>query len=171
MLRKFLPDEHATSVFQIRPEILQQKAIKGVIVDLDNTLVEWHRNEPTPELMAWFQSMASHDIQVMIVSNNTEKRVKHFSQPAQVPSIYKAKKPLTKAFRQALKDMAVETDDIVIIGDQLLTDVLGCNRLGAHTILVDPIVASDSWYTKLNRRVEQVIMAWMKKKGMIYWEE
>lgn len=171
MLKKFLPDEHVESIFEIEPEKLKSLGIKGVITDLDNTLVEWNRPDATPELLKWFERMREHGIFITIVSNNTEKRVKHFSDPVKLPFIYNARKPMTKAFRRAMRDMNLKKDEIVIVGDQILTDVFGGNRLGVHTILVVPVARNDSWTTKLNRKMEQYLLAWMKRKGMIYWED
>lgn len=171
MLKKFLPDEHVPSIFDITPQKLSKMGIKGVITDLDNTLVEWNRADATPELMQWIEQMRDEGIVITVVSNNNERRVRQFSDPVPLPFIYKARKPMVKSFRRAMRDMQMQTDEIVIVGDQILTDVLGGNRLGAHTILVVPIARNDSWYTKVNRKMEQYILAWMKRKGMIYWEE
>lgn len=171
LLNHFLPDEHVPSIFDIRPEELKKKGIKGVITDLDNTLVEWDRPEATPELIDWFKQMKEHDIMVTIISNNTEDRVKAFSEPISVPFIYSARKPMGRAFRKALRNMKLKDEDVVVIGDQILTDVFGGNRSGLHTILVVPVSQSDGLFTRFNRRVERTILGWMKKKGMIYWEE
>lgn len=171
LLKKFLPDEHVPSIFDITPQKLSKMGIKGVITDLDNTLVEWNRADATPELMQWIEQMRDEGIVITVVSNNNERRVRQFSDPVPLPFIYKARKPMVKSFRRAMRDMQMQTDEIVIVGDQILTDVLGGNRLGAHTILVVPIARNDSWYTKVNRKMEQYILAWMKRKGMIYWEE
>lgn len=171
MLKKFLPNEHVKSIFDIRPTKLKQLGIKGVITDLDNTLVEWDRPDATPELLKWIELMKGNGIFITIVSNNTKERVSHFSGSVELPFIYKARKPMTKAFRRAMGDMNLKKDEIVIVGDQIFTDVLGGNRLGVHTILVVPIAKTDGWLTKLNRKLEQYLLAWMKRRGMIYWEE
>lgn len=171
MLKKFLPNEHVNSIFDIRPNQLKKLGIKGVITDLDNTLVEWDRPDATPELLKWVQLMKDNGILITIVSNNNKERVSSFSGPVEVPFIYHARKPMTKAFRQAMKDMKLKKDEIVIVGDQIFTDVLGGNRLGVHTILVVPIARNDGWITKLNRQMEHFLLAWMKRKGMIYWED
>ncbi|HEU5139046.1 MAG TPA: YqeG family HAD IIIA-type phosphatase [Bacillales bacterium] len=171
MLNKFLPDEHVESIFDIQPDKLRELGIKGVITDLDNTLVEWDRPDATPELSKWVTLMREQGIYITIVSNNKEKRVKRFSDPVEIPFIYKARKPMTKAFRHAMRDMKLRKEEIVIVGDQILTDVLGGNRLGVHTILVVPIAKNDGWLTRFNRRMEKYLLAWMKRKGMIFWEE
>ncbi|RBW70644.1 YqeG family HAD IIIA-type phosphatase [Bacillus taeanensis] len=171
LLKKFLPDEHVKSVFEIDADLLLKRGIKGIITDLDNTLVEWDRPDATPELIKWFQHLEEKGIIVTIVSNNNQQRVGAFAEPLNVPFIYHAKKPMTRAFKQALTDMKLQPTEIVVIGDQIFTDVLGGNRLGLHTILVVPVASTDGFITKFNRRMERVLLGKMKKKGLIHWEE
>ncbi|WP_269749133.1 YqeG family HAD IIIA-type phosphatase [Halobacillus mangrovi] len=170
MLNNFLPNEHVPSVFDIDPEELKEKGVKGVITDLDNTLVAWDVRDATDEIKKWFQKMESHGIQVTIASNNKETRVKLFSEPLDTRFIYSARKPLSKAFKKAQKQMGLAKDEVVVVGDQLLTDVLGGNLAGFHTILVVPIVETDGFFTRINRKVERRILNWMRKKGKITWE-
>lgn len=171
LLKLFLPSEHVNSVFDISIPTLLDKGIKGIITDLDNTLVEWDRPEATPELIGWFDAIKAHGIKITIISNNNEDRVKKFSDPIEVPFISSAKKPMRKAFQQALRLMQLTKEEVVVIGDQLLTDVFGGNRLGLHTILVSPVSQSDGFFTKFNRKVERTILNQMKRKGMLYWED
>ncbi|MFJ5758096.1 YqeG family HAD IIIA-type phosphatase [Neobacillus sp. NPDC093182] len=171
MLKNFLPDEHVKSILDIKPEDLKQRGIKGIITDLDNTLVEWDRPNATPELIKWFEQIKKHHILVTIVSNNNEIRVKEFADPLQIPFIFQARKPMVRAFNRALSQMGIKKEETVVIGDQLLTDVLGGNRSGFHTILVVPVAQTDGFITKFNRFAERRIMNWFRKKGMIQWED
>ncbi|WP_335869285.1 YqeG family HAD IIIA-type phosphatase [Bacillus sp. 2205SS5-2] len=171
MLKSFLPNKLVKDIFQISPSELKEQGIKAVITDLDNTLVEWDRPNATPKLIQWFKSLEDAGILVTIVSNNNEVRVKSFSDPLELPFIYKARKPMGKAFLRAIKDMKVEKENTVVVGDQLLTDVLGGNRNGFYTILVVPVAQTDGFVTKFNRRVERRIMSWFKRKGLINWED
>lgn len=171
MLKKFLPSEYVKSIFHIHPENLKEQGIKGIITDLDNTLVEWDRPNATPKLIEWFEEMKNANIKIMIVSNNNEQRVKAFSEPLGIPFIHKARKPLGSAFRRSVKEMGINREETVIIGDQLLTDVLGGNRAGFHTILVVPVSQSDGFFTRFNRAVERRIMATFERKGLIDWED
>ncbi|WP_394217878.1 YqeG family HAD IIIA-type phosphatase [Halobacillus trueperi] len=170
MLKNFLPDEHVPSVFDIDPGQLKDKGIKGVITDLDNTLVAWDEPDATEDIKGWFKKMSDHGIQVTIASNNNEARVKLFSEPLDTTFIHSARKPLSKAFRKAQKQMKLKKDEVAVIGDQLLTDVLGGNSAGFHTILVVPIVETDGFVTKFNRKIERRILNWMRRKGKITWQ-
>ena len=171
MLKSFLPSEHVKSIFDIKPEDLKKRGIKGIITDLDNTLVEWDRPMPTPELIKWFENMHAHGILVTVVSNNNEQRVGTFCKPLHTPFIHRAKKPLRSAFKKATDQMGIKLEEAVVIGDQLLTDVFGGNRGGFHTILVTPVSQSDGINTKINRFLERRIMAAFRRKGMLEWEE
>ena len=171
MLKHFLPNQHVKSILDIHPKDLQEKGIKGIITDLDNTLVEWDRPNATPRVIKWFEEMKKNQIKVTIVSNNNEKRVKSFSDPLDIAFIFRAKKPLSLAFHRATKQMNIKKEETVVIGDQLLTDVLGGNRGGFHTILVVPVAQTDGIATKFNRMVERKILNWFRKKGMLQWED
>jgi uncharacterized protein len=171
VLKKFLPDEHVKSILDIHPDDLKKRGVKGIITDLDNTLVEWDRPSATPELVKWFEQIKENNILVTIVSNNNELRVKEFSDPLQIPFIFRARKPMVRAFNKALSQMGIKKEEAVVIGDQLLTDVLGGNRSGFHTILVVPVAQTDGFFTKFNRFTERRILNWFRRKGMIQWED
>lgn len=171
MLKKFLPDEHVKSILDISPEQLKARGVKGIITDLDNTLVEWDRPQATPQLINWFDEIKKHNILVTIVSNNNEERVKAFSDPLQIPFIFRARKPMALAFHKATLQMGIKKEEAVVIGDQLLTDVLGGNRGGFHTILVVPVAQTDGFFTKFNRFAERRLLNWFRKKGMLQWED
>lgn len=171
MYKNFLPDEYVKSIFQISPDTLLEKGIKGIITDLDNTLVEWDRAEATPEIIEWVRMMEQAGLKVTILSNNNELRVKAFCDPLGTPFIFDARKPLRRSFKKALALMGLKREEVVMVGDQLMTDVLGGNRFGVHTILVVPVASSDGFFTKFNRKIERRIMAKLKRSGMIEWEE
>lgn len=171
MLNLFLPNEHVKSVFDIQPIVLKQKGIKGIITDLDNTLVAWDVKNATPEVIKWLELMREHAIKVTIISNNKQERVEVFSEPLGTPFVYSARKPLTIAFKRVAKKMELKKEEVVVIGDQLLTDILGGNFAGFYTILVVPIVETDAKITKFNRKIERRVLNYMRKKGKISWEE
>ncbi|WP_041090340.1 YqeG family HAD IIIA-type phosphatase [Jeotgalibacillus soli] len=171
MLKLFLPNEYVNSIFDITPSKLKEQGIKAIITDLDNTLVEWDRANATPRLLEWLESMKNHGILVTIVSNNNQLRVGAFSEPIEIPFIYHARKPMGRAFRKAIRDMKVKKEETVVIGDQLLTDVLGGNRNRLYTILVVPVAQTDGFFTRINRKVERRILNWFKRKNMIQWED
>ena len=167
----FLPDEYVKSVFSLSPEKLKEKGIKAIITDLDNTLVAWDCPDATPEISRWVKEMRDAGLKVTVVSNNNESRVKTFCDPISISFIFDAHKPLTRSFHKAVSLMGVRKEEVVVIGDQLLTDIFGGNRAGLHTILVVPVAKSDGFVTRFNRMIERRIMAGMKRRGMIKWED
>ncbi|MFD1335402.1 YqeG family HAD IIIA-type phosphatase [Oceanobacillus iheyensis] len=171
MLSRFLPNEHVKSIFDLQPATLKKRGIKGIITDLDNTLVAWDVKDATPEVVRWFQEMRENDIKVTIISNNNQERVQVFSEPLETPFVYSARKPLSKAFKTVAKEMELSKEEIVVVGDQLLTDVLGGNFAGFYTVLVVPIVETDGKITRINRTIERRILNYMRRKGKISWEE
>lgn len=147
--------------------MLIKQGIKGVITDLDNTLVAWDVADPTGEIVEWISTLQEAGIQVTIISNNNEERVRVFSEPIKVPFEAAARKPSTKAFHRARKRMQLDPREVAVVGDQLLTDVLGGNRGGFYTILVVPIVQTDAKITRFNRAIERRILHYFYKKGYL----
>lgn len=171
MLKKFLPDEFVNNVYAITPDHLKSLGIKGIITDLDNTLVEWDRPLATPKLTEWFKGMDDAGIKIAVVSNNDAERVGKFCDPLGIPFIYRARKPLSIAYKKAFRLLKLKADEVVMIGDQLLTDVLGGNRQGIHTILVVPVASTDGFWTRFNRMIERRILSYFSKRGLLQWED
>ncbi len=166
-----LPNEFVTSIFEVTPEKLTALGIKGIITDLDNTLVEWDRADATEELVAWFDMMREAGIKIVIASNNNEQRVRAFAEPHGIPFIYRAKKPLGKAYYDAMVSLRLRRDEVAMMGDQLLTDVLGAKRQKIYTFLVRPVADSDGLVTKFNRFVERRVYNDLKRKGQYPWQD
>lgn len=171
MLKLFAPDLYVQSIYHIDLKALKKAGVTSIITDLDNTLVEADSKEYTPKLVKWLDDLQEMGFKVVIVSNNSKTRVSEFADPLTVPYIHQAKKPTKISFNKALKLLNSTVKETVVIGDQLLTDVFGGNRLGLYTILVVPISKKESFGTKINRSIERIILPWLKKRGMITWED
>ncbi|WP_077614670.1 YqeG family HAD IIIA-type phosphatase [Caenibacillus caldisaponilyticus] len=171
MLKKFFPDQHVKSVLDVAAEELRANNIKGIITDLDNTLVAWDEPSAPPRLIEWFERMRAAGIAITVVSNNNESRVRAFCEPLNIPYVSRARKPMRRAFKRAIRQMGLAKEDVVVIGDQLLTDIYGAKRLGARAILVVPVKSTDGWMTRINRKIERLLLSIMRKKGFIHWED
>lgn len=167
MLNKFLPNKQMISIFELKPEDLKEVGMKGLIIDLDNTLIPWNKAFATEEVKDWFELFISSEIELLVISNNQVDRVTTFAYPINMPYIGRAKKPFPTAFKQACNTLQLKTSEVAIIGDQLLTDVLGGNLAGLYTILVDPLVRSDAPVTKFNRKVEGLLLERFYKRGQL----
>lgn len=167
MLNLFLPNRYFDSIFDINLKELKKRGIKGVVVDLDNTLVPWNVKNATNEIVDWFKKLEEENIKVMVFSNNNEERVSLFCNPINVAYVSRARKPLGRSFRRARKQMGLKREEMAVIGDQLLTDVLGGNRAGLYTILVKPLVMTDAPITRFNRMIERFILNHFYRTGKL----
>lgn len=171
MYNFLLPDEFVNTVYEITPEKLQALGIKGIITDLDNTLVEWDRADAPEEIANWMKTLQDAGIKVIIASNNNEDRVKHFAEPLNIPYIHRAKKPLGSAYYAGLLQLRLRRNEVAMVGDQLLTDVFGAKRQKLYTFLVRPVAESDGFVTLFNRFIERRVFNDLKRKGIKTWEE
>jgi HAD superfamily phosphatase (TIGR01668 family) len=165
LLNKLLPRLQVNTIYDIDLVALWEQGVRGIITDLDNTLVGAKAPLATPELIDWLKVVAQIGFQVVIVSNNNRLRVSKFAEPLSLPFIYRAKKPTSASFRRALSMMNMKPEQTAVIGDQMMTDVLGGNRMGLYTILVLPIARGDEgFFTKvINRSLEKAALTWMKR--------
>lgn len=167
MFERLLPHQLVGTVFDIDLASLASMGVRGIITDLDNTLVSARTPLATPELIAWLDKVKSLGFQVVILSNNNLTRVAKFAEPLGIPFIPAARKPFNKAFKQALSLLGLKAEQAVVVGDQMMTDVLGGRRMGLHTILVTPIArAEEGWGTRMNRRVEKIALSRLTKQGL-----
>lgn len=167
----FIPSLHLHSIFDIDFQKLKTRGIRGVITNLDNTLVESGSPHATENLMNWLQKLREHDLRVVIVSNNRKLRVSEFARPLGIPFVYEARKPWGDPFDRALRLLHTRQQETVVVGDQLLTDIYGGNRHGFYTIWVDPISKKEGLLTKINRFFERIIYRCLKRKGYMPWDD
>lgn len=166
MFEMLVPKLRVNTVFDIDLEKLYQQGYRGIITDLDNTLVGAKAPLATPELVEWFKKVKEIGFQLIIVSNNQLERVSKFATPLDIEFVHQARKPTNAPFRKAMTMMDLPADQTVVVGDQMLTDVYGGNRLGLFTILVMPIAIGDEgWFTRLiNRRIERIALTRLRKR-------
>jgi HAD superfamily phosphatase (TIGR01668 family) len=151
------PDAEAASIYAVDPAALRARGIRGVILDLDNTIVPWGAWDVPSALGPWIAAARAAELRLCIVSNNGGARVAHVAAALDLPAVTGACKPLRRALRRALGLMGTPAEATALIGDQLFTDVLGGNRLGLHTILVHPQSAREFPLTRLTRLAERLL--------------
>lgn len=147
----YKPDFLVEAVYQLEPERLKELGIRVVLVDLDNTLIAWDNPDGTPELLVWLSEMRVNGIRVIVVSNNKRTRVARAVEKFGVDYIWRALKPFSWGIKKALKRSGEKPEHVVMVGDQLMTDIRAAHRAGIRSILVRPLVESDAWSTKVNR--------------------
>lgn len=161
------PSAWAASIYAVDLDDLRRRGIRGLIFDLDNTLIPWRDPDPPPKLVTWFAGLRRRGFAVTIVSNNGGRRVELFSAALGVPALARASKPRRRGFRQAMELMGTSPAATAVIGDQLFTDVLGGNRLRAYTVLVTPVSRREFVGTMLVRRLEALVLARLRRRGAL----
>lgn len=157
------PNEHFNNVREITIEFLRKNKIKALILDVDNTLIDYDKNL-AQETIEWAEGLKKQGIKIYILSNSNKKeKVKTVAEKLKVEYDYFGKKPLKTGFKKVQKKLQEEPQNIGVVGDQIFTDVLGGNRCKMFTILVEPIAEKDIWITLLKRPIENAIKNKYKK--------
>jgi HAD superfamily phosphatase (TIGR01668 family) len=164
MISRFFPTHYLNSIYEIKVEDLKRQGIRGIIFDIDNTLVPYDEAEPNENIIHFFEKIREAGLKITLVSNNTEDRVVKFNEKLRVFALHKSQKPLTKSFKKALQLMGCKKEEAIIVGDQIFTDVYGGNKAGIQTILVVPVSDKDEWITKIKRGLEKKVIKYYEKK-------
>lgn len=152
------PKLYLKSVTEITMDILEQNNIKGLILDVDNTIIDIDRNMDD-KVKTWAFDLKKHGIKLCIVSNtNKHDKVKEAADKLEIPYFYFAKKPFKKGFMKAKALMNLDEKNIAAVGDQIMTDVIGANRCKMFSILVEPISKKDIFITKIKRPIEKFVI-------------
>lgn len=165
MNKRFVPNMYCKRVQDINLEKLKQLNIKCLLIDLDNTMAAHYDKTANDEVLAFIKKVKDAGFKIIIISNNTSDRVTTFASPLNIPFYGQARKPLMRMYLKIIKENDLKKEEIACVGDQLLTDIWGANRLGMFSILVTPIVESDIIYTKLNRLLEVFLFSSLKRTG------
>lgn len=163
----FCPHRMVESVLEITPDDLKANGIEGVILDLDNTLVLWQKEEMTAEVTAWLESLKAAGLKLAILSNSLlGKRSERIAARLGCPNIRMARKPSRNGFYRAMAAMGTTPQHTVIVGDQMFTDIWGGNRAGIYTILVKPIHPREFPYTRfVSRPLEKFLLRHFQRRG------
>ena len=167
MLEKYYPYEYAMNVFEIDYQKLYQLGYRALIFDIDNTLVH-HGDDSTPEIDALFQTIHDLGFQTLLLTNNDEERVLRFIKNIPTQYIYEADKPHPKSFLKAVDMLGVPKDQVIYIGDQVYTDIIGANAAGLASILVHFIQQPNEKWIGKRRYIEKVILFFYRHNKKYY---
>lgn len=163
MFKKLYPTKYLDSSYSIDYEQLYRSGIRGLIYDIDNTLVE-HGMPATERAIKLFEQLKSIGFDTCLISNNKEPRVKPFADAVGSKYVYDAHKPSRKNYIRAMELMGTDTGNTYFIGDQIFTDVYGANRAGIPSILVKPIHPKEEIQIVLKRKLEKIVLFFYKRR-------
>lgn len=155
----FRPDDLMESVTRITPEFLAARGLRGLLLDLDNTLVPYHSYAEMPTSARWVEETVDAGIRVALLSNATVRRAEEWRGRLVLEGVGMAGKPNPRAFQRAAERLGLPPYQVGMVGDQVFTDVLGGNLAGLHTILVHPLIDNALPHTRLARQLERRVLA------------
>lgn len=160
------PNLYLDSVKNINPTLLKKNNISGLILDVDNTLIDYYKNM-IEGLDKWCEEMKEEGIKCIILSNSNKKeKVETVAKKLDIDYIMFAKKPMKSGFKKALEKLKLKNSEVAVVGDQLFTDVLGAKRMDMFSILVKQVAEKDIFITKVKRPIENaIIKKYLKERG------
>ncbi len=161
----FVPEYRFETFDMASAEFLSGIGVKGIILDIDNTLEPYENADPGEHVILWLESLEKRGIKASIVSNNGRERVERFNKNLSLFACYKAKKPFKKNLLRAMQAMDTEPSSTVLMGDQVFTDVWAAHNTGIRAILVPPIKDKRDIFTRFKRLLEKPILKKYERKN------
>lgn len=165
-MNRYMPDIYQQSIYKIDYQKLKKRGITCLLFDLDNTLVPAHIKEPNSKIKELFDSLKQEGFMVVLFSNSGKKRLQPFKDYLEVDCCARACKPFRRKFLSVLQKLHVRETEVAIIGDQIMTDILGGNRVGITTILINPVSKRDFILTNITRFWENRVINQLGKKNL-----
>lgn len=161
-MKQFYPDYYVDSAYVIPYEKLYKEGVRGILYDIDNTLVE-HNQDATERAVELIQRLKKIGFSITLLSNNKEERVKRFNEKVNVNYIFKAGKPSSRSYLLAMDQMHTTKETTIFVGDQLFTDIWGAKKAGIPSWLVKPIAKHEEIQIVIKRKLEAVVL-WFYKR-------
>lgn len=161
----FVPEYRFKTFDLATADFLSEIGVKGIILDIDNTLEPYEHEKPGEHVIAWLKSLSEKGIKAAIVSNNGKERVELFNKELGLPAYYKAHKPFKKNLLRAMADMGTSREETILMGDQVFTDVWAAHNAKIRAILVPPINDKKDLFTKFKRLLERPILRKYEKRN------
>ena len=150
----FSPTYFFKQVIDINTDFLMSVKCQGLILDIDDTLAPLGCKDPDENVLRWVQNLKDNEIKMILASNNSQERVSEFAQILDVPHVYEAKKPFRRGLEQAIKLLSLPKENIMMVGDQIFSDILGAKFTKINSILVEPLSPAKNFTLKIKRRLE-----------------
>ena len=159
----FVPEYYFETFDKASADFLSEIGVKGIVLDVDNTLEPYENPTPGEHVVAWLESLKAKGISAAIVSNNGGERINLFNKELGLPAYYKAKKPFKKNVLNAMADMGTDKSNTILMGDQVFTDVWAAHNTGIRAILLPPIKDKTDVFTRFKRLLEKPILKKYRK--------
>ena len=166
MIEKYVPDVYQKSIYYINYDKLYKKGIRCILFDLDNTITPSHVNTPTKRLKKLFDELKDKGFKIIIVSNAPKHRIEPFKSYLNVDACAFSLKPSANKYQKIMNKFNYKHTEVAAVGDQLLTDVSGANKLDLTSVLVNPLTEHDYSITIFNRMIEKFIYNKLYKKDL-----
>ncbi len=166
MIEDFVPDIYQKSIYYINYDKLFKKGIRCILFDLDNTISPSHVNVPTKRLKKLFDELRDKGFKIIIMSNSPKHRIEPFKNYLNVDACSFSLKPRSNKYEKIMEKFSYKPTEIAAVGDQLITDIYGANKLDITSILVNPLTSRDFTVTTFNRIVEKFIFNKLNKKDL-----
>ena len=164
MFELLYPDAYLESAYDVPYEELYERGFRGILFDIDNTLVGFRAPKPTDANLALFARLREQGIAFAIASNNNKVRVGTFAEGLGISAYHRACKPLGFALAKLRKEFGLKSNQIALVGDQIYTDMLGGNLAGMITVLVEPIDQKETIFFKIKRALEIPVVNRKRRK-------
>ncbi len=159
------PDYFLETLFSVHPDDLIALNIKGLLLDIDNTLVPNHVPDADGRVLSFVSGMQASGIRLAILSNASPHRISLFNRALGLPAVEGAFKPFRTGYEKGLALLGLPAGEVMMAGDQLFTDILGANACGIRSLLVAPMHKSEPWYVMLKRMLEKLFLGGMVPKS------
>lgn len=170
-MKKSAPTAVSKSIFEIDVDFFKRHGFKYILSDLDNTLDSYKTTTPSLRVLELVRKLKEENITLIIVSNNSEERVSKYSS-GEIKYLSRAGKPFKKKIESFLKDSNISKEEVLLIGDQLFTDIKVANKLGIKSILVDELTNKNQFISLFNKTRQKIAIKRLKKKNMLRnWKE
>ncbi len=162
----FYPDKYQKSIYSINYKKLKKNGIKCILFDLNNTLVSYECDYPDDKLREFIYNLGK-DFKIIIVSNSPKNRIRPFKEILNVDASFSSKKPFSKKFKKIMKLYNFKDTEIVMIGDRIITDIYGGNKMNFTTILVNSVSESEPFLNRIVRHFDRSIIKRFNKRGLL----
>ena len=172
MFKKFIPYAHSKSIYEIEMDFYKRNGITTLFMDLDNTLDSYRAREPKPQTIEYVSELKKNHITPIIISNNKAKRVSGYANLLDVEFLSSARKPFSRRIKAEIARRNLKKEEVMLVGDQLMTDVLAAKGAGIKIVLTEKLVKEDQWTTHINRLIDRPIRKYHRKRNnLINWRE